>query len=76
MQTNNYWIAASDQLLYFFFLFSFLTTKVSVLKPGPAREVDPGLVRVEAKTRSGIDPGKPGRPGGLTRDQVHLVKPG
>ena len=37
----------------------------SVLKPGPARRVDPGLgpVRVEAKTRSGIGPGKPGRPG-------------
>jgi hypothetical protein len=28
MQTNNYWIAASDRLLRFFFLFSLLTTKV------------------------------------------------
>jgi len=37
----------------------------SVLKPGPARRVDPGLrpVRVEAKTRLGIGPVKPGRPG-------------
>jgi len=36
----------------------------SVLKPGLARRVDPGLglVRVEAKTRSGIGPAKPGRP--------------
>ena len=34
---------------------------------------DPGLepVRVEAKTRLGINPGKPGRPGGSTR-----VRPG
>ena len=50
----------------------------SVLKPGPARRVDPGLrpVRVEAKTRLGIGPVKPGRPGGSTRDPVHPVKPG
>jgi len=50
----------------------------SVLKPGPARRVDPSLgpVRVKAKTRSGIGPGKPGRPGGSTRDPVHPVKPG
>jgi hypothetical protein len=36
----------------------------SVLKPGPAWRVDPGLgpFRVEAKTRPGIGPGKPGRP--------------
>jgi len=53
----------------------------SVLKPGPARRVDPadpGLrpVRVEAKTRSGVGPVKPGRPGGSTRDPGHPVKPG
>ena len=55
----------------------------SVLKPGPAWRVDPGPgdpalepVRVEAKTRSGIGPVKPGRPGGSTRDPVHPVKPG
>jgi hypothetical protein len=37
----------------------------NVLKPELARRVDPGLglVRVEAKTRSGIGPAKPGRPG-------------
>jgi hypothetical protein len=37
----------------------------SVLKPELARRVDLGLglVQVEAKTRSGIDPAKPGRPG-------------
>ena len=36
-----------------------------VLKPGPAGRVDPGMgpVRVEAKTRLGIDPARPGRPG-------------
>jgi len=37
----------------------------SVLKPGPAWRVDTclGPVRVEIKTRSGIGPIKPGRPG-------------
>ena len=36
-----------------------------VLKPGPARRVDPGMgpVRVEAKTRLGIGPARPDRPG-------------
>ena len=43
-----------------------ITGRSSVLKPGPARQVDPGLepVRVEGKTRLEIGPGKPGRPGG------------
>jgi hypothetical protein len=66
---------------FFFYNFIFSTTSVdmtSVLKPGPARRVDPGLVpvRVEAKTRSGVGLVKPGRPGGSTRDPGHPVKPG
>ena len=38
---------------------------IIVLKPGPARRVDPGLepVRVQVKTRRGVDLAKPGRPG-------------
>ena len=50
---------------------------IRVLKPGPARWVDPGLgpVRVEAKTYLGIGPGKPGRPG--TRStRSNRVRPG
>jgi len=45
------------------------SASLKVLKPGPARRVDPGLrpVRVEVKTHSGIDPGKPGQPGRSTR---------
>jgi hypothetical protein len=44
----------------------------SVLKPGPARRVDPadpGLepVRVEVKTRLGVGPVKPSPPVGSTR---------
>ena len=55
----------------------------SVLKPGPARRVDPGPGRPGpgtgpggGKTCSGVGPAKPGRPGGSTRDPVHPVKPG
>jgi len=50
----------------------------SVLKPGPARRVDPGLgpVRVEAKTRSGVGLVKPGRFGGSTRNPGDQGKPG
>ena len=54
----------------------------SVLKPGPARWVDPGpgrpgprTVRVEEKTRSRVGLVKPGRPGGSTRDPGHPIKP-
>jgi len=57
--------------------FEFVTPIIRVLKPRPARRADPGLglVRVEAKTRLGIGPEKPGQPGGSTRDSVHPVKP-
>jgi hypothetical protein len=50
----------------------------SVLKPRPARRVDPGLgpVRVEAKTRSGVGLVKPGRSGGSTRNPGDQGKPG
>jgi len=51
------------------------TSKGSVLKPGPARRVDPGLgpVQVEVKTHSGVGQVKPGRPG--PPDQTRL-RPG
>jgi hypothetical protein len=62
---------------------SFLLELFTVLKLGPARRAtrdsaDLGLgpVRVEVKTCLGVGPVKPGRPGGSTQDQVHLVKPG
>ena len=54
------------------------SNKSIVLKPGPARWVDPGmeLVWVEAKTRLGIDPARPGRPGGSTWDPANPARPG
>jgi len=48
-----------------------------VIKPGPARRVDPvaGPVRVRKKTGECKKPARPGRPGGSTHDPGDPGKP-